>query len=115
MSLVLVAQPLPLDADGGRRPRVLSGGVAGLAFEARVTSRSDGARRVSPGLQGRGVSHDGQVSRASSTGAPHAGHLRAEFTSGILFLSDVLCLSRSRTPFAILHGSSHLRTAASCA
>ena len=49
---------------------------------SRMTSGSGAASRVSPVFHGSGVSHDGQVSRASSAGAPQAGHLRAALTRG---------------------------------
>src|SRR3954470_6395542 len=90
ISPVLVAQPLLLEADLGRRGRERSAGVTRSDDDmrsatvtrsdgdGRVTSTSAGASRVSPLPQGSGASHAGQVSRASSTGAPHAGHLRAE-------------------------------------
>ena len=82
MSEVLVPHPLLLESDFGRRLREPVAGAGGAAPASRVTSGSADASRVSPEFQGRGTSQEGQVSRASSTGAPHDGHLRAGLTEG---------------------------------
>jgi hypothetical protein len=80
MSEVVLDQPLLLVSDFRRRVRDPVAGVSGVAAESRVTSGSADASRVSPEFQGRETSQEGQVSLASSTGAPHDGHLRAGLT-----------------------------------
>lgn len=87
MSEVLVAQPLLLVPLRLLNDRTLPRGgwlpLGGWPL-GRVTSGSGpAAMRVSPVSHGSDVSQDGHVSRAASTGAPHAGHLRAELTGGL--------------------------------